>query len=434
MRGENAAELAADIEERVSLGSLRPGDRLPPVRALATELGLAPNTVASAYRRLGERGIVVGRGRAGTFVAPRPPVAMPAEAAPPPGALDASTGNPDPELLPDLERVTGVLAGPAGLYGEASMDEQLAGPAAGWLGADGVQTDHLTVVAGALDGIERVLGAHLRPGDRVAVEDPAYASVIDLLGAMGLVPVPVDVDDEGPRPGALAEALGRGAAAAIITPRAQNPFGSAIPAGRAGALREVLADHLDVVVIEDDHASSVAGAPMHTIAGERDRWATVRSVAKTYGPDLRLAVLAGDPITVRRVDGRLRIGPGWVSHLLQQIAASLMTDPAVSKAVKAAAEHYRRRRTALIGRLAAEGIGAHGASGLNVWVPVADEAAAVAGLRDRGVVVRPGTRFRIRSRPGIRVTTAALSASQIDEVASAIIAILRPGRAATRSG
>jgi DNA-binding transcriptional MocR family regulator len=187
-------------------------------------------------------------------------------------------------------------------------------------------------------------------------------------------------------------------------------------------------------VIEDDHASIVAGAPMHTIAAARGRWATVRSVAKTYGPDLRLAVLAGDPTTVRRVDGRLRIGPGWVSHVLQRIAVRLMADQAVSDLVAAAADHYRRRRTTLIDRLAGERIDAHGASGLNVWVPVADEAAAVTGLRDRGIVVRPGARFRIRSGPGIRVTTASLADEQIEEVAAAITATLRPGRAATRSG
>ena len=51
-----------------------PGDRLPPVRALRRGPGLAPNTVARAYRALEEEGWLVGRGRAGTFVADRPPV------------------------------------------------------------------------------------------------------------------------------------------------------------------------------------------------------------------------------------------------------------------------------------------------------------------------------------------------------------------------
>jgi len=434
MRGSTAAELAADIEERISLGSLTPGDRLPPVRVLAVELELAPNTVAAAYRRLGERGVVIGRGRSGTFVAPRPPVAMPVEVSVPHGVVDLSDGNPDPSLLPDLARAAKAMGGPAVLYGEPPIDEALAVAGAQSLQADGIPVGHLTVVSGALDGIERVLESHLRPGDRVAVEDPTYASVIDLLGAMGLVPVPVAVDNEGALPAQLAEGLDRGAEALLVTPRAQNPYGSALSAGRATALREVLADHPRVLVVEDDHAAVVAGTPMHRIGGGRDRWATVRSVAKTYGPDLRLAILAGDATTVRRVEGRQRLGPGWVSHVLQRLAATLMTDQDVKSIAQVAAQTYLRRREALAGHLRSAGVAAHGTSGLNVWVPVNDETAAVAGMRDRGIAVRAGARFRIRSGPGIRVTVASLPEKEAEGIADALIEVLQPPELTTRSG
>jgi DNA-binding transcriptional regulator YhcF (GntR family) len=68
MRGRTARELTDDIERRIVDGVLAPGERLPSVRRLADDLDLAPNTVASAYRLLGDRGVVVGRGRRGTFV------------------------------------------------------------------------------------------------------------------------------------------------------------------------------------------------------------------------------------------------------------------------------------------------------------------------------------------------------------------------------
>jgi GntR family transcriptional regulator len=57
------------IVRRIERESLRPGDRVATVRALATELELAPGTVARAYRELEAEGWLVGRGRAGTFVA-----------------------------------------------------------------------------------------------------------------------------------------------------------------------------------------------------------------------------------------------------------------------------------------------------------------------------------------------------------------------------
>ncbi len=69
-------QLRAQLRLMVSSGRLEPRERLPPIRALAAELGLAPGTVARAYRELEWAGIVEGRGRAGTFVVDEPPVAF----------------------------------------------------------------------------------------------------------------------------------------------------------------------------------------------------------------------------------------------------------------------------------------------------------------------------------------------------------------------
>jgi GntR family transcriptional regulator len=68
-------QLRDGIQRQIERGALLPGDRLPPVRTCAAELDLAPNTVARSYRALEEEGWLVGRGRAGTFVADRPLVA-----------------------------------------------------------------------------------------------------------------------------------------------------------------------------------------------------------------------------------------------------------------------------------------------------------------------------------------------------------------------
>ena len=61
-------QVRAQIIARIDDGSLVVGTRLPPVRALATQLDLAANTVARAYKELEEAGYVETRGRAGTFV------------------------------------------------------------------------------------------------------------------------------------------------------------------------------------------------------------------------------------------------------------------------------------------------------------------------------------------------------------------------------
>lgn len=62
-------QVRAQVVAAVHDGRLTPGERLPTVRALATELDLAVNTVAKAYRRLEQDAIIETRGRSGTFVA-----------------------------------------------------------------------------------------------------------------------------------------------------------------------------------------------------------------------------------------------------------------------------------------------------------------------------------------------------------------------------
>jgi DNA-binding transcriptional regulator YhcF (GntR family) len=64
-------QVRAAVQQAIATGELVPGARLPTVRALATSLGLAPNTVARAYRELESVGVLDGRGRRGTFVADR---------------------------------------------------------------------------------------------------------------------------------------------------------------------------------------------------------------------------------------------------------------------------------------------------------------------------------------------------------------------------
>ncbi|MFB7273769.1 GntR family transcriptional regulator [Streptomyces sp. NPDC056244] len=62
-------QLRTQISERARSGALPVGCRLPTVRGLAEDLGLAANTVAKAYRALESDGVIETRGRNGTFVA-----------------------------------------------------------------------------------------------------------------------------------------------------------------------------------------------------------------------------------------------------------------------------------------------------------------------------------------------------------------------------
>ncbi len=411
-------------------GELAPGQLLPPMRELAVELGVNPNTVAAAYRILRERGVIETAGRRGSRVRPRPATTGReyVRVDVPEGVRDVADGNPDPALLPPLAGVFAAAAEEADrhpvLYGDEPVDPALARIARAELDADGVPDGPLAVTSGSLDAIERVLAAHLKPGDTVAVEDPGWGSVLDLIPALGLRVAPVGVDDDGPLPDDVRRALDAGARALIVTDRAQNPTGAAVSAPRARVLRSVLREHPDTLLIEDDHGHAIVDQPLHPLAGTTRHWAFTRSAAKAYGPDLRLAVLTGDAVTLDRVRGRQRLGPGWVSRIVQRALVRLWSEGAVD--AKAVAAAYGRRRDLLIDALAARGIEARGRSGMNVWIPVPDETGAVARLLHAGWAVAPGARFRMGARPGIRVTVSTLTEGETVALADAVAAAARP--------
>ena len=430
--GRRASDIAASVERGVASGDLEPGHVLPPIRELASLLGVNANTVAAAYRSLRERGVIETAGRRGSRVRPRPAStargSLRVEA--PPGVRDLGDGNPDPTLLPVLGEALAAAAEAygreLGLYGDAAVVPRFAELARAGLDADGVPDGPVAVTSGALDAIERVLTAHLKPGDAVAVEDPGWGALLDLVPALGMRVVPVALDEDGPLPGEVERVLRAGARALVVTDRAQNPTGATVGSRRAKELRSVLAEHPGVLLIEDDHGHAIVDLPVHPLAGVTERWAFVRSVSKAYGPDLRVAVLTGDGLTVDRVTGRQRLGPGWVSGLLQRTVAHLWETGAVDTA--AVSRSYGERRDALVRALGERGIEAYGRTGMNVWVPVGDETGAVARMLHSGWAVAPGARFRMVSPQGVRLTVSSLSVADIEPLADAVAAAAPPAR------
>jgi DNA-binding transcriptional MocR family regulator len=434
IRGRTAAAIAASVEQAVHAGRLPPGAGLPSIRELASTLGVSPVTVAAAYRRLHTRGLVSGEGRRGTRVRPNPPSPVPAVEQTPisEGLIDLATGNPDAALLPPLDTALRTIRTVPRLYGEDPVLAPLLTFASGEFAADGIAADAMTVTSGGLDAIERLLREHVRPGDRVGLEDPTLPALIDLVTASGYLAEPIALDADGPLPDAFAGALARGARAVVTTLRAQNPTGAALTAERAAQLLRLLRGHEGVLLVENDPAGPVSGiAAASLCAGGHGRWAAVRSVSKFLGPDLRVAIVAGDQLTVARLQGRQSLGARWVSHLLQELTLALWSDPSSGRRLARAADAYTQRRKAALDALAAHGLSAVARSGFNLWIPVREETAAVQSLAARGWAVAAGERFRLGSAPGIRVTTSALAVEAAPRFAADLADSIQRSRAAS---
>jgi len=394
--GATATEIADSVRALVDRGDLVAGEPLPPVRVLAQTLGVNRNTVMAAYRHLTQAGVTVARGRGGTRIADRIPVAQ--EGYAPDSVLrDVGTGNPDPRRIPDPSAALARVTGRPVLYGEPVVDRDLEAWARTWIAEDLTEDlpFRITITSGAADAVERLLAQALTREDAVGLEDPCFLASIHTVRLGGYRPVAIPVDEEGMTVDGLRAALAEGIRALVCTPRAQNPTGASLSASRAKALRAVLDEHPYVLVIEDDHFAMLSRTPLHTLIGPaRRRWALVRSVSKFLGPDMCLAVTASDPHTAERLSMRLTPGTTWVSHLLQRLTLALVTDAEAMATIRDAGRHYARRNDAFSRRLTEIGVPTEPGDGLNLWVNVGGPAREVAAhLMRRGWLARPGDEF-----------------------------------------
>ena len=427
--GKTASEIFDNIRHLIQSGVLKPGETLPPVRELAAELTVNRNTVAAVYKRLVTSGLAVSQGRNGTAIksANAP---LPQEGGDPSSPLrDISGGNPDPRRLPDLARYLSQLSLTPHLYGDAAVEPKLAAWAQRWMHQDlGIHAE-INLTSGAIDALERLLCALLLPGDGVVVEDPCFLSSINMLRYAGFHACPVAVDGEGMLPDELELALRSGARAVILTPRAHNPTGCSFSEARAAAIREILTRYPQVLVIIDDHFALLSATPWHSpLPATTQRWALVRSLSKTLGPDLRLAIVASDADTSAALRLRLNSGSQWVSHLLQDLVIACLNDNTFMASLAETRRHYRQQHEKLIAALASRGI-THltPGDGLNFWFPLEEPSQPVAlRLAHAGWLVREGETFGIRAPShGLRLSLATLSDNEMNKLANDLYQILQ---------
>ena len=410
----SARGIAAAVSRLITASSLPAGMRLPTVRDVARELGVSPTTVSEAWSSLARAGAIETRGRSGTFVTSQSRPLRYAQLGGP--ALlgvtrDLSTGVPDHDLLPSLtdalKRIgvhqagsrltTSYLDAPVLPQLEAALRTRWPFP-----------PEQVTVVDGALDALDRVTGAVVRFGDHVLVENPTFPPTLDLLEVVGATVVGVPVSASGLSVEGLSAALTECSPTALfLQPRAHNPTGESMTAERAAALAEVLAGHPGVTIVEDDHAGDISSAPTVSLGSWLpERTVHVSSFSKSHGPDLRLAAIGGPASVVAAVADRRLLGPGWSSRILQAVLVDLLADSAAADQVAAARTEYARRRETLLAALAARGVTATAADGINLWLTVENEQVAMLSLAARGIAVAPGTPFEVSPLGGdhVRVT------------------------------
>jgi DNA-binding transcriptional MocR family regulator len=252
--------------------------------------------------------------------------------------------------------------------------------------------------------------------------------MLDVLGAEIL---PLDLDAEGVLPASLARALRSGAAAVVLQPRAQNPTGVSMSPERCEQLaRAVRRARSSAVLIEDDHSGAISvGADVSLGSHLPDQVVHIRGFSKSHGPDLRIAALGGPASVVDRIVARRMLGPGWTSRMLQTILLDLLVEPRSVAAIETARGTYAARQRAVCAALAGHGVALEPPDGINLWLPVADERAALVQLTTAGIRAAGGSPFLAMpsAQHHLRITTGLVDVAEASHVAAALAAATTAG-------
>lgn len=440
IEGRTPVQISAAIGRLITSGTLVPGDRLPTVRQLAEQLRVSPATVSHAWQALAAAGMIESHGRNGSFV--RAMAASEGSTFSQPHSdtsglprLDLSRGTPDAQLLPSLSRALSRVSQRAetSAYKELPViPELLELLSTAWP----YPVESITIVNGALDAISRSIEHIARFGDRVVVENPGFPPFFDLLKLLGLEAVPVELDEHGITPESFAHALEQSPSLVILQPRAQNPTGVSMPPERARILADMIGEdtaHSHVIVIEDDHSGEITVAPDVSLGTWiPDRVLHVRSFSKSHGPDLRIAALGGAAAHINAIEQRRMLGAGWTSRMLQTILHDLLTSSESIGEVTDAGRVYFSRQKTFAEVLREAGMSFRQADGINAWIPVDNEHAAIMQLAARGIRVAGGTPFFSdgSEQDFVRVTVGVIP-REVKKVARALASVAQTSEVST---
>lgn len=416
-----ADALAADIEA----GRLRPGDRLPPQRRFARQRGIANSTAARVYGELVRRGLAVGEVGRGTFVRAAKPPPEPALAEPGDARVDlelnfAVLPGESTRLARALEPLLREDVFTAALHPIGAAGTPVARTAAAALLArGGWRPDPAAVLftGNGRQAIAAAIAAFVPVGERLAVESLTYPVVKALAARLGVELVPIETDESGLVPEALAAA---GPVRALyVQPTLHNPLGTTMPPARRAALADVVA-RLDLPVIEDGIYTFLRDDVRPFAAYAPERTVFVDSLSKRVAPGLTAGFLVPPPAWTARLASSVRSG-GWAASRFAVEAATQWIVTGTLAEVEAA----KRRDAAARAALVAEKLpGLRGdAASYHRWWELPERWRAetfVAAAARRGIALSPAAAFAVLPGHAPNAVRIAVSAPPVETLSAAL--------------
>lgn len=434
--------IAAILRARIMAGDLRPGERLPAIRALAAELQVGRHTIEEAYADLAAEGLLEARIGQGTFVAA--PLAGRSAGTTPPGAPPWVSGHREPivtreaisahqvlreALRPDRrpDQISFILGAPAtDLFPVGELQRALnatlreeGADALGYEATEGygplraaiarhllglgipAAPDEVIITSGAQQAIDLTLRALTTPGDYIVAESPTYLGVLDACEANGVRLIGVPLDEEGMEVARLAPVLDRYRPRLIVSiPNSHNPTGITMSLARRHALLALAAAHRLPIMEEDAYGElRYGGAPaprLKALPGGAEV-IYVSSFSKVMLPGLRLGYLLTAGEIARRIVFTKQASDRASGSLVQRAIHRCLESRRLRSYVQGVSRRCRERRDAMLRALERHlPPGARWTvpdGGLYLWVRL-PEGLSASVLYDaalaHGVVVAPG--------------------------------------------
>jgi DNA-binding transcriptional MocR family regulator len=398
-KGPRFLQIADALQAAMADGSLKPGDRLPPQRQLAAQLGVDLTTITRAYDEARRRNLLEGRGARGTYVA-APKAELTA-------VLDLSMNTPPPPdgvdfadmlkqgLSQVLMRADNASLMTYHLGGGSDADRQAG---AAWLAPMFGQLDaaQLLVCPGAQAAIAALMLALTAPGDAILAEPMTYPGLRAAATQFGRRLIAVETDKHGMLPGMLEEACRRHRPGLVyLNPTLQNPTAGTMPERRRKELA-AMAKRCNVRIVEDDPYWLLADAPPPPIARFAPEQAVyISTLSKCLTPGLRVAfVLIRDPQERERFLVALRSFALMAAPLSAALATQWILDGSAEGLLAGVRKEARLRQRMARDILAGRYNGSN--DGLHVWLalPAYWTAPQLARAADiEGIAVTPAEAF-----------------------------------------
>jgi DNA-binding transcriptional MocR family regulator len=427
-------QVADNVANLITSGSLRAGDRVPSVRRLSGQQKVSVPTVLQAYMVLENRRMIEARPKSGFFVRPRlsdclaePAVSARTSKVPwadihpsfpivrdlvDPDLVPLGGAIPSPELLPaaKLARIVGSLAREHTaetisydpVPGCLKLRREISRRSLDW--GCHLSSEELIVVNGATEGVHLALRAVTKPGDTVLIESPTYYGLVHILNQIGLksVAVPASARD-GLSIEGVERALSRHKVAAMtLIPNFNNPLGSIMPEENRSGLLHLARKH-GIPIIEDDIYGDLqheGARPRCLKALDTDGLVILcGSFSKTLAPGYRVGYISPGRFYDKIV--HLKIATNWGSAPLPALAiAEFLRNGGYDHHLRRIRRTYRdqvqRMREAVATEFPKPVKISNPRGGFVLWVelpPSVDAMQLFAEARKAGISIAPGPIF-----------------------------------------